>query len=398
MARIWSSGFETQLAIDYSESLQHTGAGISISTAVKRSGNASQRFYHEIAAASNSNISFAYTVDSTYYVRFYLLIASAPSANTSIAEFTEAYSQSTYCGIKLNTNRTLELYYWNSSGVVATIGSASSALELNTWYLVEMKIVDNTLPDMSFEARLSGVAFASGSGAVMATHEALGNFYFGIDAGGWGGDQSLNTATADLYFDDLAINDSSGSYQTGYPGNGSIVHLHPNAAGDDAATTGTYADIDEVPPDDATSYIEIDTDIHANYGFTSSASAGIKPDDTITLVQVGSRQRCEGTGTAVFNPEIKSQSAGTIEAGTWDGATDSTTWISILGNQQPTYYNLTSYQNPQAAGSWTPALLDTVVAGVEASLTTDNLWITNLWVLVEYIPKTTGSSFLYSMI
>jgi len=400
MARLLSTGFELQSVAGYVEIFSTGGDGgeLSISTNTKKSGNAACRFYN-ITAKTN----YAYHIFSAYsnlvfYARFYLFIHTIPSANTSIAEFAQAYTHFTCCGLRLNADQTLELYFLNSVGEIVVLNSASSSLALDTWYMIEMKVDATGNPNMSFEARLNGLVFASGSGTTGLDASSVGNFYFGIDAGAWAGTNGLNAASADLYFDDIAINSSDGVAQTGYPGEGSIVHLHPNGAGDSAATTGTYADIDEVPPDDITSYIEIDTNISANYTMTSSLSAGIGENDTITLVQVGTRQRPETAASVSWTPQIKSESGGIIVTGDWDSNQDNISFYSLIGNQSPWIYDLTSYEDPEGTGVWTPTLIDTMIVGVIVADADPDLWFTNIWALVEYIPEKKYGAFLLNMI
>jgi len=368
MARLWSCGFELQSATSGVEWDTSTG-GVSIDTTTKRSGAASFRCN---PTAATKYITHQFTIDGTknLYFRFYLRIATSTNALDTIFVVKDGWYPTNMIGIRLNSDRTLELWdeYWP-----VQIGSDSSALDTDTWYRIE---VSYTYATNSVIAYIDGVSFATGALMVemMATTEGA---FLMLGA--------TTTTTADLYFDDIAINDDIGTSQIGLPGEGSIVHMHPNAAGDASATTGTYADVDEVSPDDATSYIEQDSIAEVDYNFETSASAGIGSGNTITLVSIGTRQHPETAAAAGWRGLIMSQSGGTTAYG--DAKTHNDTTWRTNGDVLPQVYSLTSYTDPQGGGAWTTALLDTMQAGIDVTDATPNLFISTIWALVEYAPQ-----------
>jgi hypothetical protein len=107
------------------------------------------------------------------------------------------------------------------------------------------------------EAKVDGAsAFASSSTRSLSS--GIRQFLLG------GNLNSEAQTTGDWFFDDLAINDNTGSFQNSYPGEGKIIHLKPNAAGDSngfsvqvggtVGSSNNYTRVNEVTPDDATSY------------------------------------------------------------------------------------------------------------------------------------------------
>lgn len=277
---------------------------------------------------------------------------------------------------RITIDQTGVLRLYDEDGV---IGSPSAALTLNAYVQIGI-LVDATGAGSTDIVRgyLSQAEFAG---------SALRNLSTGINAYRWGGNMNLETQTQGVwYLTDHAINDSAGTVENGLPGGAEyFTYLRPNAAGDAAATTGTFADIDEVTPNDVTDYIVIGSLIAANYRFQTAASAGIGASDSILLVQLGLRHRAATAASAGYTPQLKSQSAGTTLDGT---ATthDDTTWRTN-GDLNPRNYKLTSYVDPQAGGPWTPALLDTMIGGVNVTDATPNLHITALWAVVAYIPR-----------
>lgn len=376
MARLWSSGFELQTLTDFVEFTDGGGASCSINTTTKRSGAASLRVNTSSSSDYVQNKIRA-SGTSALYFRFYLRIATAPSADTTIGVLTnDAVSSS--ISLILKTDRTLQHSYYDGADTT-NVGSPSSALSLNTWYRIEISYDDATGGNPT-TARLDGVQFASGN----SIDVGVTTLWVGV----------VDSATADLYFDDIAINDSSGSTQTSFPGAGSIVHMQPDSAGDNNnASSGDYSSVDEVTPDNSTTIAVLndDNDI-LDVNMETSSNAGIGASDTITLVQVGSRDAAASAAEESFKLRIKSQSSGTLlQSGT---ITHNDTTYKTVGQGEGGFwgYQLTSYTDPQAGGAWTTSLLDTAQIGIQAIDATPDINVTTLWALVEYVPNVAGTT------
>lgn len=371
MARLWSSGIELQSVTSGMEWNTSTGT-LSISTAIKRSGAASLRSNPTLGTGY---ITHRFRANSTVrtFVRFYLYIATSPVINTYILQ----HGDGTGFGYKLrlNTDNTLAIY--DESDTI--VGSASSALSTATWYRIEVDYNDASAGNEG-SAYIDGSAFVSG-----------GTF---SDNGG-GGVINLGVitalSTADLYFDDIAINDTAaGGTQTTLPGAGSIVHMHPTASGDNALGTGTFAEIDEVTPDDATSIAVVataGTEI-GEYNCETASNAGIDSYDTVTLVSVGIRFAMVSAANAGFALRIKSASGGTTTIGsTIVGA--ATAYNTHDDTATAKNYKLTSYTDPTTGIAWTPTgtnSLDNMQIGVYAPTdATPDINVSTLWALVEYV-------------
>src|SRR3990167_5528064 len=372
-ARLWSGGFELGSVTEDVE-INLAASDAAIDTTVVRSGTYSLKIALTSTAARRPNIFRAASTNLAHtFFRAYVRFEAWPTAANSfmMSGNSDATRQ---IFVKVDNTGILSLVDEDGS-----IGSATSALSLNTWYRIELES-DVTTAAGSHVIKL----YVDGTEVVGATNRSISlgqdQYYFG------GNMQTETHTTGTWYFDDLAINDTSGSAQTGLPGDGFIVHMYPDSAGDAAATLGTFADIDEVTPDDATTFIEVDTDTggqQANYNFGTSASVGIGASDIINLVQVGTRQRAESATPAAWTPQIKSQSGSTIENGTSTTQND-TTWQTNLDSTFFRGYRLTSYTDPYAGGAWTPALLDTMIAGVNVTDGVPDLHFSTLWVLVDF--------------
>jgi hypothetical protein len=377
ITRLWSSGFELQSTAANVEWEARVLGVPTISTSIKRSGAAAMRTN---PTASTMLMGHGFRVNATtkVYARTYLYIASAPTAITTIMSITNNALTVSGGGIRLATDRTLEL--WNST---TKLGSSSSALSLNTWYRVELDFDDASVNNTA-NAYLDGASFATGNG----TTGTVGTLLLG----------TADSGTTDLYFDDVAVDTGE------LPGAGSIVHMKPNATGDSdngitspASQTG-YTVVDETPPNlpagAGTDYyiFEVTSDI-LDVNVESTATVGIGSTDTIRLVQVGALISTATTATATYNTRIKSQAAGTTTAGTSTVhtlAVSATNWRPHDDTASTKGYKLTSLTNPQAGGAWTPALLDTMQIGATVTDDAPDTYMTSLWALVEYIPDVTA--------
>lgn len=378
MARQWTCGFESQ-TLTAGQEVEVVNGSPAISSAVKDAGAASMRC-NPTAAVSGIAQTIYSAADPAAHIlmRAYIRVDTAPSAVVGIMSWADnTTGTSSFIGLRMNTNRTLI-----GGGSSVTTGTASAALNIGQWYRVETDYNDST---DTLGCYLDGVLWTT----VSAVDLAGGNIArFGL----------LQAVTADIYYDDCAVNDASGSAQTGLPGAGSVVHLRPNSAGDNngfatavggsAGAANNFTRVNEVTPDDATSYNETTatgTTTTDDFGCVDSAAAGINGGDAVTLVQVGCRVGSNAVTTASLVTRIKSQASGTVlESASIpvnvNGWTTNTTTL-------PKTPKLTSYTDPQAGGVWTPALLDSMQIGYRSNVSqTTSRRVSALWATVEYVP------------
>jgi hypothetical protein len=380
MARLWSTGFETNTTtawVEFSGGLSGTG---SISTTQKNGGSYSFRSNPTTATGYISH-TFKQTSNSNrYYFRTYIYIATAPSAATYILSVT---SSGAGTGLRLNTDRTVTLL--NQSGTA--LGSNSTAIPLNQWHYLEIDIQSAA----ATSAKLDGTQFASATNASMPSWDTV---FVGV----------MSTCTADVYFDDVAVNDTTGTVQNAYPGAGKITHLHPGSAGASnallkstgtAGTTTNYTDMNEVTPNDATTYLKTtaiaDDGKTDSYNVESSATGGMSSADTVTLVSWRGRYMFPYSNTwAGFIGRIRysatNTDTGTINidtANAWRTFAQGTATGAVKGVEI-----LQTYVAPGGA-AWTPTILgSTEVAIVSKTNTFANTnQFSNLYLLVEYVPS-----------
>lgn len=380
MARLWSSGFELQSTTSGVEWDTTTGSP-SISTATHNVGGLASLRCNPTAATAY--IRHTLRVDSTgkVFARFYVYIASLPSGDTKIFQFVDSVPDP-YVSLRITSTGTLKA--WDEVGN-SQIGTTSSALSTSAWHLIEMSYDD---------ANASNLVTLKVDGSAVFTDAT------GVDANGWGiiylgvG----TSATCDIYFDDLAFNDTSGSYQTGFPGAGSIVHLKPNGTGDSStaglaftgAATGWQC-IDEVTPDDATSYVQVaNTTDTLDVALESSSTAGISSTNTISLVAVGQRGAAFTAAACSLNFNVRSASGGT-PATSGNVVRNTTAFSTHDDTAGLSQYKVTSYIDPTTSVAWTATgtnSLDNAQIGFTCADATPDPQVTAMWLLVDYVPST----------
>ncbi|MFI0268566.1 hypothetical protein [Streptomyces luteogriseus] len=387
MARLWTCGFElqsTSAEFGVNSGAIVTGAP-SISTTVHRAGTAALRSNPAAATAFVEHQIMPGTVMRTIH-RLYLRVDAYPNTNTNIY----GIGQGGYFPalLRLQPDGTLVL---RDGFVETTLAGTSPVLTLGRWYRVELDYTDVagtlTAGVAPFKGYLDGVQFAD---ALCSNINGFSRIRMGVQL----------AATTDFYIDDVAINDTTGSVQNGLPGPGNVVHLRPNAAGDNngwatavggtAGAANNYTRVNERPPDDATSYNETSatgTTTIDDFNVEDAATAGISTADTITLVQVGGRVASNAATAASIVYRLKGQSGGTVQESA--SVTVANTSWSVHAGQSPRPYQLTAYTNPQSAAAWTPTALNSIQIGYRGNVSQTTVRrVSTLWALVEYLPAT----------
>ncbi len=182
----------------------------------------------------------------------------------------------------------LKAYRGDASTLLDT---SSTAVPRNVWTCLEARIkIDNA--DGIVTVKLDGIEVMDFAGDTQATANAdLGEARWGSDgASEWTG-----------YLDDLAVNDTTGDENNGWIGRGGIYGLFPSGAGthtDFTPNTGAnYAAVDEVPPDDDTTYVQYST-----AGGQDSYVMADLPDGVgiVSAVQWVGRARLSTAGDSTF--------------------------------------------------------------------------------------------------
>src|SRR5258706_5677394 len=369
MGRLFSSGFElnsTGGSVEFDSSTNFT-----IQSTVVRSGTYAAQANASNVQATLRQILFTSNQAAKGWFRIYIRIASYPTAAIRIMEF-EDTANATLGGILLNTTGTLALRKADTTTI-----ATSGALALNTWYRVEL--ATDATGSGTLQARIDGATFASGANSSQGS-------WARVAFGGFG-----QSSTFNIYIDDVAVNDATGSFQNSWPGDGKIIHLRPNAAGDSngfltqvggtAGAANNYTRVNEVTPDDATSYNG--SALLSAEDLFNCDNSGLSSTDTVNLVAVGVRfaDITAADATASFKVEVIKTSAGT-KSQSAAIIPNSTTWHSNAP-ATPWKYPLTLYQDPDSA-NWTNTTLDSMQIGyIDSAINVRVVAISTEWVLVD---------------
>lgn len=391
MALDWFCGFElNSLSIE----LGSVSGAPTIQTTVKRSGTYALIISSLVSGAVQGTRTGITAGTGPYFFQLGLCLATAPSVNNRIILWNDNDAFTTpLFWITLNTDRTLTFHDEDGQ-----IGSASSALTADsaTWYVVEVKYdISGGAGAGVLEAKLKlssdpnpGVVFATASNRSISANVA----FWGV-----GGNLALEANTVGAwYFDDLVFNTSTTGFMNTYLGGAKVIHLRPDGDGDNSGWTGTFADINEVTPNDATNFIAegpaadtIDVTLEAT---PSELASG----DTVLGVFPGHRATLSSAASSDprYVLRLKAAPGGTTDE-TGTQVPNTTTWYTnstanrsyLTGNIGTLALgNSSNYEQPGGSTPWTKSALDTSQVGARITTTdADNVQITTIWLGVIFL-------------
>lgn len=369
MARLFQCGFETGDTQQIGSDSYGSGAGtVTIPSATPAARNGTYSLKCTVGAPNTSVawtqwlgkkvITHASKTELWYAFGLRAVHTVEPSAGGSALVFV-AYDTAGNANVLVTLDSgTLRAYYATAGGGAPTfaqctlIGTASAGMSMDAWHLIEIRIVVATGSTGNFELYLDGASVISTS----SQRTAQTNANLGQVALMCGALQSIVSIGAAAYhaFDDLRVNDTTGSLNNGRPGDEAIRLLVPNAAGDSAQFTrggadsgNNYGQVDDIPPNGTTDYVYSSTVGHLDlYNIPTLAVSAIGAVQVIVQAF-----NSDGGGGALYLPTKTpaGQSDGTLQA--------------ITGS--PTYYTRTLETDPFDSSTWTQAKLDALQIGVK---------------------------------
>ena len=247
--RLFTCGFEEN---DFTGTIWTNIAGTpTIQTTTVRSGTyaasitsgAARDFMRQLSAAVTSG---------TYFTRMYFRKAGNPSFNDRELFVEETTGGADSVRLRMDTNGQLELV-----NVVTGTVITGSILSNDTWYRIEIRhLLSDTVGEL--ELRVDGTT----QGTTITGEDTLSTEVQRFRFGSSGSDFGANT-----FWDDIAINDATGTFQTTWPGAGKIALIEPASdtsitwEDDDLVAAATFANINELPgtPDDVAFNTEVVT-------------------------------------------------------------------------------------------------------------------------------------------
>lgn len=286
MARIWMSGLEAG-HIDIFDA----SSGIVMSNAQARTDAYSLQLnsQHDYAiAAFPANIS---EVFCRIAVRLTYIEDCIP------AELITLYDSAGDEQITIQLQQNLGLLIVRRGDRAGTIIGTGGEVHQNRWHCVEFRLVVDNVTGV-FQLRVDGTQVINFAGDTQQTANAnVRSFKLGQQT------PAADRTAAFGYYDDIAFNDALGGVNDSWIGRGGIPTIFPEGVGNSTdlglfPNTGeaNWEDVDEVPPDDDTSYVFDDViDEHDSYETEDLPATG-----TISAVQWLARARSDLVGA----PEI----------------------------------------------------------------------------------------------
>ena len=318
MARLfftgWEAGDTTAGGIGFAEGGGSTGAfsATVVSTSPHGGGFRLDVVTASAATAGQDFPAFTGATARDYFLRVYVRKTANPANALDLLILAQA-GGSRIASARLNTNGTVTLIAADGTTV---IGSASAALNNGQWYRVEFRAQVNTATTGVTELRIDG-STVTGTNVSNAN---LGTVAPGQVSVGW--TITGVTSTATISFDDLAVNDGTGTQQNTWPGDGKIVHLDPTA--DSAIGTGWTKDnavgapmfgaVDAKPPLGIADTTAGDG-THQIRNATSNANSAYNPTlETYTAAGVGSADtlQCMAAVAITGAPSATSAKSGSM--------------------------------------------------------------------------------------
>lgn len=343
-AMVFHSGFEGGSTFEWSSA---TGT-YSIQTGIKRTGAYAMRCN---PSAGTGYVTSGITTGRR--VTFYLYIATAPNATIRIAGSTTTGQ----ANIRLNSTRYLLLYDGNTSR-----GTSTTQLALSTWYRVSADLGAGSAAWLA----INGTKEVSGQ--TITTSPA--NFNFGV----------MTSATADLYFDDCAIDSASSTTDLG---DIRVLTSVPDTAGSNSGfdygtpATGSnrYQNVDEIPYSD-TDYNAYQSNSGTGcdtYSIQDASTIGIGANDTINAVSTWYRMdRGGGSG-------------GTHQSTVMDNGTNYHTTRTLSTSYA--WFNRYDATMPNDGAAWTQARFNSFEIGANHSAAgSQNTNLSACYAMVAYTP------------
>lgn len=244
------------------------------------------------------------------------------------------------------------LRVYDKDGAVVTTGS--TAMALDTWYKIYFKVSNSTTDiaaDGAYEVRINGTVELSGTCKTLSS--SISNIRVGSDDA---------TASYDAYYDDVAVG------STGFLENYRTVILKPNANGTYTSTwanqgdTSQYKCVDDVPTDDATTFIDYVAGALDNktYCCNLEDSAAITVGAGIPIYALKGMFRVRRNGGGVnISWNFMCRSGGSdFYLGTGSQTATSGTWVN---------FGILWTQDPATTSAWTSAALDALQIGVQVT-------------------------------
>lgn len=359
MSRLNICGFEGKSPT--AESWSSGGTALSVQSTTKFSGDFALQAGNGVSTALENFVEFrgqfsgqignfvaetSFNADNTYFkFRFLWKVKPASGAITIYRPFAGG-SAKAFLRFRSDGKLELQNFLGSSQGIGATV------LAQDSWYTIEVRIPTGS-GNNPYEVRINGNTELSGVGSFGSSQHTTAYL----------GKVGNDTATYELYFDDVAIDDAA------FPGNTAITAMRLDGAGFYSQWTGTFDLMND---------------------WTTGADDG----DTTRITSTTVGQKWSGTlspflGGVVLNVKLHAalrvQSAGAARARLFirSGSSEAQSINGLPAAIYTPHWGFYSTTDPATGLAWTQAGLDALQAGVLVDAGSTTWSCTAMMVLVE---------------
>lgn len=331
MARVFTTGFETGDYLDFDTCYI---SGLSVVTSPVRSGTYAGQLYNTDAGYFGQALA---TPVSELFARAGFRTSTVVLSQQPIITF--RLPDNTFVGLEMNGQGKLQV---SRNGIIIEVSTGRSCRS-NTWHLLEFRVVVDDSSGVA-QVKLDGELQIDFSGD---TKPSTATTIHQVWLRGIGG-------SAYHWFDDVALNDTTGGVDDSWPGDGKIIAITPDAAGDSTqwtpSTGANYQNVDERPPNDDTDYNYTSTDGNVDlFNLTSPTLTGIGVQ---RIIVKGTARKEAANGDQM---RLCVKTGGTVYNGSDYG-------FSTLYSRLQEHWRL----NPNTSLAWTQSDLDGLQAGYES--------------------------------
>jgi hypothetical protein len=304
--------------------------------------------------------------------------------------------------LQMTSSGSLKMLDTNDSVVVT-----GPTLSTGTWYCIEVRFAYNAGGSVGY-LRVDGVDYGNGTVGDGSTRNKVEQILFGSTAG-----YTALGSTTYWYFDNLLVNDSSGSSQTSWVGEQRLVYASPISQGDAPASgdyywehesggissgdTTNYTRVDEMPWS-TSDYVRKNSSDSGQYATDwyvpeTYSTLGIGANDDITVLAVGGYMSGTGGTVREFTYIYQETSGGTKVSSSALSAAANADFIydvnDVVGKPLHIIY-------PTAL---TGSDVNNMQFGVEASMDNARQIRCNCcWLSISYTPEVTAVARSYGFI
>jgi len=311
-------------------------SGLSLESTVKRTGSYS---YSTTTAGQSGYVILPDYYDPSYTCVYFRLSAIGTSGFVYLAQ-----ESNVQVWFKINNNH---IYMTAAGGGTA---EGSTTISTDTWYRLEVYLdVDDTSGRCTVKINGSTEIDYTGDTQSGPLSAYLNRIYLGASSSG-------NAA----YFDDIAVNDTTGSSNNSWIGDHEVVLIKPNGNGNssqfmgsDGNQTDNYLLVDEVPNDGDTTYVYSSTASYVD--LYALSSLGFPPEPTKYVVALV--PFIVGKSVSSGSGKVRIRSGTTEDTSDSSYAFPNTVYRSFMGDIYET--------DPNTSSAWTVSAVEALQAGPE---------------------------------